>query len=78
MTPFQSDFDPVRVGERARQDLLYDTPRLFVAALILFPDNIYRKSNPDRIPLLSIPEWFHDPGFSDWCIALKIEFLRYS
>ena len=77
MTPFQSDFDPVRVGERARQDLLYDTPCLFVAVLILFPDNINRKSNPDRAPLLSIPVWFHDPGFSDWCIELKIVYLRY-
>jgi hypothetical protein len=46
-TPFQSHFDPVRVRERAGQDLLYDTPRLFVAVLILFPDNIYGKPNPD-------------------------------
>jgi len=46
-TPFQSHFDPVRVGERAGKDLVYDTPCLFVAALILFPDNIYGKPNPD-------------------------------
>jgi hypothetical protein len=47
MTPFQSDFNPVRVGERVGQDLLYDTPRLFSAALIFFPDNVYDKANPD-------------------------------
>jgi hypothetical protein len=35
------------MGKRGSQDLLYDTPRLFPAALIFFPDNIYDKANPD-------------------------------
>jgi hypothetical protein len=46
-TPFQSHFDPMRVGRRAGQDLLNDTPRLFIAALVFFPDNIYGKPNTD-------------------------------
>jgi hypothetical protein len=47
MTPFQSDFNPVWMGERVGQDLLYDTPRLFSTSLIFFPDNIYDTANPD-------------------------------
>jgi hypothetical protein len=47
MASFQSDFNPVRMGERVGQDLLHDTPGLFSAALIFFPDNVYDKANPD-------------------------------
>jgi hypothetical protein len=47
MTPFQSDFDTMRVGERVGQDFLHDTPDLFSAPLIFFSDNIYDKPNPD-------------------------------
>jgi hypothetical protein len=71
LTPFQPYFDPVRVGERAGQDLLHDTPCLFVVALILFPDNIYGKPNPDRAPLPSIPVWFHDLGFPTGALNLN-------
>jgi hypothetical protein len=51
------------MGKRVGQDLLYDTPRLFSAALIFFLDNVYYKANPDCAPLLSIYWWFHDPVF---------------
>jgi hypothetical protein len=47
MTSIQSDFNPVRVGERVGQDFLNDSPRLFSAALIFFPDNVYDQANPD-------------------------------
>jgi hypothetical protein len=35
------------MAERVGQDLLYDSPHLFSAALIFFPDNVYNKANPD-------------------------------
>jgi hypothetical protein len=35
------------MGERIGQDLHNDSPRLFSAALIFFPDNVYDKANPD-------------------------------
>jgi hypothetical protein len=35
------------MGERVGQDFLYDTPHLFSAALIFFPDNVYDIANPD-------------------------------
>jgi hypothetical protein len=47
MTPFQADFNPVGMGERVGQDILHDTPCLFSAALIFFPDNVYDKASPD-------------------------------
>jgi hypothetical protein len=35
------------MGNRIGQDILYDTPGLFSAALICFLDYVYDKANPD-------------------------------
>jgi hypothetical protein len=63
MTALQPDFDPARMGERVCQDFLDDTPGLFSAALIFFPDYIDNKANPDGVPALSIRMRFHDSYF---------------
>jgi hypothetical protein len=63
MTAFQSYFDPMRMGDRVRQDILNDTPCFLSAALIFFPDNIYYKTSPDRSPELCVRMSFHDASF---------------